>query len=109
IWKSKGKITFGGNDNSFTAVSTVQGFDHFRGEFEGDFGGNTIKGVTVLSGDKGWRKFGDMKMELDKDGVANEKRNLYLQVIPFRLDRLKGKDFKVEAAGEDKVAGKPTV
>ncbi len=53
IWKSKGKIMFGGSDNSFTAVSTVQGFDHFRGEFEGDFGGNTIKGVTVINGDKG--------------------------------------------------------
>ena len=48
--------------------------DHFRQEFEGEFNNNKVKGVTVLSGDKDWRKFGDMGMELDKDGVANQKR-----------------------------------
>ena len=63
--------------------------------------------MTVLSGDKGWRKFGDTGMELDKDGVANEKRILYLQVIPVTLVPLKGKDFKVEAAGTEKVGDNP--
>ena len=46
-------------------------------------------------------------MELDKDGVANEKRTLYLQVVPATLLPLKGKGFKVEAAKEEKVGGKP--
>ena len=63
--------------------------------------------MTVLSGDKGWRKFGDTGMELDKDGVANEKRILYLQVIPVTLVPLKGKGFKVEAAGSEKFGDKP--
>lgn len=106
-YKAKGKISFGGNDNDFTSNATVQGLSHLRSEFEGEFGGNTVKGVTVLSGDKGWRKFGDMGMELDKDGVANEKRTLYLQVIPVTLVPLKGKEFKVEAAGSEKVGDKP--
>lgn len=108
-WKTKGKIIFGGSENSFTGATTVDGLDHFRGEFEGDFGGNTIKGVTVLRGDKGWRKFGDNVMEMDKDAVANEKRNVYLQVIPITLVALKGQGFKLAAAGEDKVGGKPAV
>ncbi len=108
-WKSKGTISFQGNDNSFTSTSTVEGLDHYRQEFEGDFGGNTVKGVTVLDGDKGWRSFGDMKMELDKDALANTKRTVYLQVIPATLLPLKGKGFKVEAAGEEKVDGKPAV
>src|SRR5436853_6245609 len=55
-WKAKGKIFFGGGENDFTSTSTIQGFDHYRSEFEGDFGGNKIRGITVLDGDKGWRK-----------------------------------------------------
>ncbi len=106
-WKAKGKITFMGNDNDITTNTTIQGLDHFRGEFEGDFGGNKVQGVTVFAGDKGWRKFGDMGMELDKEGAANQKRTIYLQVVPTTLVALKGKGFKVEAAGEEKVGGKP--
>jgi hypothetical protein len=106
-WKSKGKITFNDNENEIATQTTVQGLDHYRGEFEGDFGGNTVKGVTVLNGDKGWRKFGDNFMEMDADAVANTKRTLYLQVLPATLVRLKGKGFKVESAGEEKVGDKP--
>src|SRR5215813_13802415 len=70
-WKARGKISFGGNDNEFNSTTTVEGLDHVRSEFEGEFGGNKVQGVSVLSGDKGWRKFGDMVMEMDKAGVAN--------------------------------------
>jgi hypothetical protein len=106
-WKGKGKITFNDNDNDFTTNSTVKGLDHFRSEFEGEFGGNTVKGVTVLAGDKGWRKFGDNSMEMDKDAVANEKRTVYLQVIPITIvPLLDGDKFKTESAGDQKVGGK---
>jgi hypothetical protein len=108
-WKLKGKITFGDQDNAFTGRATVQGLDHSRQEFEGEFGDMKVKGVTVLAGDKGWRKFGDMKMKLDKDAIANEKRTLYLQIIPATLLPLKGKGFKVESAGDQKVNGQPAV
>src|SRR5271165_5131840 len=106
-WKATGTINFGGNENSFKSAYTVQGLDQFRSEFEGDFGGNQIKGVTVLNGDKGWRKFGDMVMEMDKDAVTNEKRTVYLQVVPTIIVPLKGKAFKVEMAGMEKVDNKP--
>jgi hypothetical protein len=108
-WKAKGAITFGGNDNEFTSQATVQGLDHFRSEFDGDFGGNKVKGVTVLAGDKGWRIFADNKMELEKEALANEKRALYLQVVPATILPLKEKGFKVEAAGEEKVGDKPAL
>lgn len=107
--KAKGKLSFQGTDNEFTIETTVQGLDHQRGEFEGDFGGMKFKGITVLAGDKGWRKFGDMNMELDKDALANEKRTLYLSTVPVTLVALKDKAFKIEAAGEEKVADKPAV
>lgn len=102
-WKGKAKITFGDNENEFSSQTTVQDLDHYRGEFEGDFNGNKFKGVTVLNGDKGWRKFGDMGMEMDDAAVANEKRMVYLQVIPITILPLKGKGFKAEMAGDEKV------
>jgi hypothetical protein len=106
-WRTKGTITFGGNDNSVTIQGTVQGLDHTRQEFEGEFGGNQIKGVTVLAGDKGWREFNGNRMEMDKDAVANEKRTIYLTLIPITILPLKSKEFKVEAIGEETVGGKP--
>ena len=107
-WKSKGTLTINGNDNTINIHATVQGLDHYRAEVEGEFGGNEIKGVVVVNGKKGWRNFGE-KMEMDEENVANEKRSIYLQVIPMRILPLKDKGFKVEAAGEEKVGEKPAV
>ena len=103
--KAKGTIRFGGNENPFNSQLTVKGLDHYRSEF----GNDMFQGVVVLAGDKGWRKFGDNLMEMDADAVANEKRNIYLQVVPVTLVPLKGKGFKVESVGEEKVGDKPAV
>ena len=54
-WKAKGTITFGGNANDIKIQTTYQGLDRHRSEFEGEFNGNEVKGVTVLAADKGWR------------------------------------------------------
>ena len=75
-WKSKLTVTFNGKSNDFTSQATVQGLDHYRSEFEGEFGGNPFKGVTVLNGNKGWHKFGDNKTDMDEDALANEKRRV---------------------------------
>jgi hypothetical protein len=107
--KSKGTITFNGNDNQVATEATVAGLNRFRSEFEGEFAGNKVKGVVVLNGDKGWRKFNDNTTDLDADAIANEKRTVYLQVIPGTILPLKTKAFKVETAGEETVAGKPAV
>jgi hypothetical protein len=103
-WKTKGTISFGDNQNPYTAQSTISGLDQIRSEFEGEFGGNQFKAVTVIDGKKGWRKFGDTSMELSGDDLANEKRTIYLQVVPAgMLLPLKTEDFKVESAGDEKV------
>src|SRR5713101_9088372 len=70
--------------------------------------GTRVEGDTVLAGDKGWLSFG-MTMDLEGDVLANEKRNLYLQVIPITLLPLKDKSYKLEAAKEEKVGDKPAV
>jgi hypothetical protein len=106
-WKSKGTLTINDSDNAISSQVTVEGLDRFRQEFEGEFNGNTVKGITVVDGGKGWRKFGDNSQELDKEALANQKRAMYLQWVPVALVPLKGKGFKVETAGEEKVGDKP--
>jgi hypothetical protein len=106
-WKTKASIIFNGDTNPVSLHSTVQGLDHYRVEIDGEFGGNPIKGVVILNGNKGWRKFNEESMEMDDDALTNEKRNVYLQVIPTKLVILKDKAYKLEAAGEQKVGDKP--
>ncbi|HVA49773.1 MAG TPA: hypothetical protein VNH11_25625 [Pirellulales bacterium] len=103
-WKTKGKLRFGDNENNYTTHATMAGLDRFRQEFDGEFGGNPVKGVVVLNGGRAWRKFGDTSMELEGDALANEKRSVYLQAIAAAtLLPLKTPEFKVEPAGEEKV------
>jgi len=108
-WKTKATILINGDNNPFSAQSTVQGLDRYRTEFDAEFGGNAIKGVVVVSRDKGWRKFGDQIMPIEEDALANEKRMIYLQVIPTKLVILKEKGYKLESADEQTIGGKPAV
>jgi hypothetical protein len=108
-WKAKGTLSIGGADNDFTSETTIQGLDHVKAVFHANFNGNEIEAMTVIAGNKGWRRFGDMKTELDKDAIANEKRMIYLQWIPTVLLPLSGKEFQTEGGAEEQVAGKPAV
>jgi hypothetical protein len=108
-WKAKGKLSVLGNESDVTVEVTTQDLDHARQEFEAELGGNKVTFLSVLAGDKGWMKFADRKMEMNKMLLANQKRDLYLQVLPITLVQLKGKDFKVATAGEEKIDGKAAV
>ncbi len=109
-WKAKGKIHFQGNANDFSSEATVEGLDRYQSKFAADFNGQKFEGTMVLAGDKGWRNFGGMGVnDLDADALANEKRSVYLQVIPITLLPLKDKAYKIESAKEDKVDTKPAV
>jgi hypothetical protein len=109
VSKAKGTITFNDTDNEFTGQTTVEGLHSLRAEIEGNFGGMDTKVVVVLKGDKAWVKFGDMKMEMEEDALAAEKRNLYLQAAAMNPLVLREKGFKVKPADETKVGGKPAV
>jgi hypothetical protein len=108
-WKAKGKQSIGSNESDVSVEMTTEGLDHLRQQFEGDLGGNRVQGIVVLAGDKGWLSILGMTKELDKNDLAEEKRNLYLQVLPATLVQLKGKDFKVAVAGEEKIDDKPAL
>jgi hypothetical protein len=105
--RAKGKLTIEGNENTISSQAITQGIDRRHSEFEGEFNGNKFKGLSILNGDKGWRVFGDMVMEMDQDAVKNEKRTVYLSSAFDLALPLKGKAFKIESAPEEKVGGKP--
>ena len=108
-WKSKGTLVIMGNESPLSLQTTMQGLDHIRQDFEAEFNGMAIKGATVLAGEKGWRKLGENGSELDKDALASQKRGTYLTVVPVTILPLKGKEFKTELAGEEKVGDKQAV
>jgi len=103
--KAKGTVVFNGNESDTTTEMIFKGLDHYRREF----GNDQFHGVVVLDGNRGWRKFGDNSSTIEGDAVANEKRNIYLSVIPIILVPIKNNGFKYEAAGEEKVGDKPAV
>lgn len=105
-WKTEGKITYNGSDSEYVSTLIVQGIDRFHVTFETEFTGRGLKIVTVLNNDKGWRKVGDRKREIDKRSLADQKHATYLEVIPITLIPLKDKGFKVAVAGEKKVGDK---
>jgi hypothetical protein len=106
-WTTKGTINFGGNENDVKSQVTTKGLDHIRRQSEMQINGEDRTLVMVLAGDKGWMKFGDEPREMEGDGLANQKRSTYLEILPVTLVGLKGKDFKLESAAEEKVDGKP--
>jgi hypothetical protein len=108
-WNSKSTISINGMDNEGSIVNVIQGLDYSRQEFTGEFNGNKFKGITVVAGDKGRRKFGDTATDLDKDALANQKRTVYLAVIPITLLPLREKEFKLETVPDEKFDDKPAV
>jgi hypothetical protein len=106
-WKTKGTINFGGNENEYKGLATTKGLDHYRRESEFEVNGEPRKFIMVLAGDKGWMKFGEEPREMEGDALANQKRGAYLEVLPTTLVPLKGKEYKLEAAAEEQVDGKP--
>jgi hypothetical protein len=108
-WKTKGKIKINRNneESDFFTKVTSDGIDKVRQEFEGEFRGNPVKSVTVIDGDNGWRKSDGETNPLERDQLANSKRDAYLQLVPDLPLLLKGDGFKVEVSQEEKVGGKP--
>lgn len=110
-WKTKGQLNWNGAENPFTGLNTFKDWHHARLEFEGEFGGNPVRGVTILDGDKGSRDLAGQQTDLDADGLANERRNLMLQLVPALLLPLKDKSqgFTLQSATRSKVGERAVV
>jgi len=106
-YKAKGKIVLSGFEGDVAITVTLDRLERRKAEFEGEFAGNRYHGITVVDGDKGWRKFAEMGMPLDTELLANEKRLLYMQSAMLTVVPLNGSGFRVESAGEDRVGDQP--
>jgi hypothetical protein len=106
-WKARGKSFGDGSENAFSNETTVQDLDHFRMEWTDEIDGNLVMGVTVVNGNKGWRRYDRETRDLDAARLANHKRSIYLLVVPVMLVPLKGNTFLIERAGDENVGGKP--
>jgi negative regulator of sigma E activity len=104
--KGKGQITLDGSDYDFTFEMTSKGIDKYRSSYEVEVDGKKFDGVTVLEGDKGWKKEEGAVKKLDGEALTVEKRNAYLDVVPVLIVPLKGKGFKLDSAGDEKVDDK---
>jgi hypothetical protein len=107
--KGRGTITVDGNDIPLTFQTTAKGVGQYRSTFESEFEGEKFAGAVVIDGGKGWRKLNEEIEKLEGEELANEKRNAYLEVTPILLLPLKGKEFKLDMVGEEKVDGKPAI
>lgn len=105
--KGGGKFYEGDKPVPYTGTWYTQGLDKSRTTTAVDFGkGVKSVEVTVLNGTKGWVKStGEDTRDLDKDGFADERDNLYLNYVTSVLP-LKGKDFKLTLLPEIKVNNK---
>jgi hypothetical protein len=106
-WKTETTMVFNAVESRGKGQTTIMGLDHMRQEFEGEFGGNPFKAVTVVSGDKGGRVFGDNRLGLRADEIANEKRTLWTVVAPVLVLPLKAPSFRLESVADATVDGKP--
>jgi hypothetical protein len=77
--------------------------------FTAEFNGNKFKGVTVVAGDTGKRKFGENATELKDEALAGQKRSIYLTMIPVTVLPLKDTAYKLEPIAEEKFEDKPVV
>ncbi len=106
-WKAKSKMTFGPNTSEVATSVVYQGLGSMRQEFEGEFGGNKMKGVTVLLGDKGVRVFGGNRTDMRADELASEKRSVLLALAPVLIVPLKGAGYTLASVADATVEGKP--
>jgi hypothetical protein len=108
IVKMKGKVEVAGMAIEFTTTASVQMPDKMQVETNIDFMGNKVTFLQILNGDKGWIKFADKVMEMDKDQVAEAAEQFHAMRVAS-LAALSDKAFKLSPMGETKVNGKNAV
>ena len=109
FWKSKNNIYGNGLVIEGSGRTIFQGLNHFRQEFETYHDGSKVKVVIVLAGDKCSRLSGENLTVMDKDEVANQKRDIYLTIIPITMLALKEKEFMKEVSADEKFGDKIVV
>lgn len=108
VTKQKGKVHILDNALDFTGESSIQLPDRFRNEVKSQAGGQQVTFIQIINGNKGWVKFGEMTIEMNKDMLAEAKEQMNAGKIS-QLAVLANKEYKLAALGEVKVGDRPAI
>jgi hypothetical protein len=104
----KGTVQAMGQGIEFSGEVATHGPERQKLDIEASVAGQKFRVVNVLNGDKGWTRFGDETMELDKDKIAEAKEQAHAGWVAS-LVPLKEKGYTLTTVGEAKVNDKPAV
>lgn len=107
-FKIKGTVHVMGMDLDLTGEIQTQEPDKVRSVQDITIGGNEIKVISVLNGDKGWANVMGNTVELEKDAIASAKEDFYAGKVTD-LTVLKEKGYKLAALAGKKVGDRDTV
>jgi len=102
-WAIRGTVDARGRPTDLYIIVTFNGLSQVRRQVST----RTDRLLTVLDGDKGWNLSKGRSFPMNEAAIAEEKRNIYRQVIPTLLVPVKSSGFKYEFAGKGEVGGKP--
>jgi hypothetical protein len=108
---AKGKSTIyspKGEEQTLTGEWAWQGKDRFRSVLKGMVKGQPTEVIEVINGGRGWLKTMGKTVPIKKEQLAEEHAEMYVGWLT-RLVPLRGEGFKLSAAGEAAVDGKPAV
>lgn len=107
--KGKGSID-AGQQATFTEEASLRWPDYYHFDIDFDFGGQKIKEVFVIAGNKGWIKINeDINMEMPAELLATMKDYFYALMLPTNPAELLGKDYTLSPLGEIKVGDRVAV
>src|SRR5262249_17057131 len=99
---AKGKLTGmdGGQEFSLEFDGAWQGMEQYRADLEFQSGGNSFKGVLVVSGAKGWMKKLDDTKDAPPEIVTFIQNAFYAARMPLLLPALKDPAYTLAPLGE---------
>lgn len=104
------KGTFHGMGAAIEITGDIAIDGHERNKFsiEGNANGQKFRVTVVLNRDKGWLKFNDLVMDMDKDAVAEAREQAFSSWVAG-LTPLKDKKFRLSTLGEVKIGDRPAL
>lgn len=105
-WKGEGYVSVGGSDHDYNIEMTTQGIDRYRSKFDGDFNGNRIEVVAVVTPEEGWISYMGMVNEMGANDLKNAHYNALVQIVAMNPTYLKGDGYELKSVDAAKVGGK---
>jgi hypothetical protein len=105
--KLKGTYYGLGDGVAFTGEFAAQGADRNRLVIEAETGGQKLRLVQVLNGERGWVQVNDDTEELDKEALAEAREQAYVEWVATLVPLRDRKRFSFSPLGEIKIDGRP--